>query len=167
MATVIFTSDHGDMAGSHGLTNKRYSYEESVRTPLIARVPGGAKGKRITVPVSAIDLLPTCLGLAGAPPLPVAEGIDLTPALYSVTQPARRPVFSEQNKWIMVRAGDYKLVVQRGGQIPIELFNLKDDPYEMENLVKDAAHQETADRLQKLTVEWLRHVRPKQSQGEH
>lgn len=157
---VIFTSDHGDMAGSHGLTNKRYSYEESVRTPLIARVPGGVKGKRITVPVSAIDLLPTCLGLAGAPPLPGSEGVDLAPSLRSETQPARRPVFSEQNKWIMVRDGDYKLVVQRGGQTPLELFNLKDDPYEMKNLVNNKAHTEITERLQKLTIAWLQHVRP-------
>lgn len=161
---VIFTSDHGDMAGSHGLTNKRYSYEESVRTPLIVRMPGGAQGKRVSVPVSAIDLLPTCLGLAGAPPLPGAEGVDLTPVLRGSAELAPRPVFSEQNKWIMVREGDYKLVVARGGQIPMELFNLKDDPYEMKNLVEDAAHTAIRNRLRELTVEWIRHVRPKTPQ---
>ena len=64
---IVFTSDHGDLLGSHGgLYQKWYTaYEEAVRVPLVISLPGRDAGKPVTIPTSHIDLAPTLLGLAG------------------------------------------------------------------------------------------------------
>ncbi|MDQ8192824.1 sulfatase-like hydrolase/transferase [Coraliomargarita sp. SDUM461004] len=75
---VVFTSDHGDMMGSHQLLTKGLPYEESVRVPLFIRVPGKAAG---TVPhaVSLVDLLPTMLDLMGESVPDGLHGASLKP----------------------------------------------------------------------------------------
>lgn len=62
---VVYTSDHGDMMGSHRLLAKCVQYEEASRVPLLIRLPGQEKGKRIREPISQIDLVPTLLDLMG------------------------------------------------------------------------------------------------------
>jgi len=62
---IVYTSDHGDMMGSHRLVAKCVMYEEAVRVPLIVRVPGMASGERYPHPVSQIDLVPSLLDLMG------------------------------------------------------------------------------------------------------
>ena len=64
---VVFTSDHGDMMGSHQLLTKTFMYQESVRVPLMVRLPGQHDGRRVSGPVSQIDLVPTLLDLMGQP----------------------------------------------------------------------------------------------------
>jgi arylsulfatase A-like enzyme len=64
---VIFTSDHGDMQGSHGLLNKCLPYEKSCGIPLIISAPDGVKNRECAIPVSGLDLFPTCLDYAGIP----------------------------------------------------------------------------------------------------
>ncbi len=63
---VVFTSDHGDMMGSHGLLAKCVMYEEAVRVPWIVRLPGQKAGRRIRGPISQIDMVPTLVDLLGA-----------------------------------------------------------------------------------------------------
>ena len=63
---VVFTSDHGDMMGSHQLLAKCVMYEEAVRVPWIVRLPGQTEGRRVSGPVSQIDMVPTLLDLLGA-----------------------------------------------------------------------------------------------------
>ncbi len=63
---VVFTSDHGDMMGSHQLLAKCVMYEEAVRVPWIVRLPGQNEGRRVRGPVSQIDMVPTLLDLLGA-----------------------------------------------------------------------------------------------------
>ena len=62
---VVFTSDHGDMMGSHGLLAKCVMCEESVRVPWIVRLPGQNEGRQVSGPVSQIDMVPTLLELLG------------------------------------------------------------------------------------------------------
>ena len=62
---VVFTSDHGDMAGAHGLVAKSVMYEESVTVPLMIRMPGQTASRRITGPFSHVDLVPTILETMG------------------------------------------------------------------------------------------------------
>ena len=64
---VVYTSDHGDMMGSHRLLAKCVMFEEAVRVPLLLRLPGQGDGRRVTGPVSQIDLVPTLLDLMGEP----------------------------------------------------------------------------------------------------
>jgi arylsulfatase A-like enzyme len=155
---VIFTSDHGDMQGSHGLKNKSLPWEESVRIPCVVRVPGGAKGAVLDVPVSSVDYLPTCLDLAGAPPLATAAGVSFAPLARGQAGDVARPVFAEMKGWCLIRRGDLKLVASRPALKPTHIFNLKDDPYEMKNLVDDPAHEAVKQELLIALTEWNRRV---------
>ncbi|MFP4443140.1 MAG: sulfatase [Spirochaetia bacterium] len=70
---IIYTADHGEMLGRHGIWGKKLYYEPSVSVPMLISGPGISGGKRAQAPVSTIDLYPTMCGLAG---LSVPEGLD-------------------------------------------------------------------------------------------
>ena len=76
----VFTSDHGDMLGSHGQTHKQQPWDESIRVPFLLRYPGalGEKGKTLSSPIDAPDILPTLLGLCRVEIPKTAEGMDLS-----------------------------------------------------------------------------------------
>ena len=80
---VVFTSDHGDMLFSHGLTRKLYPFEESVRVPFVIRDPElqGQAGTTCDAPIDAPDLMPTLLGLANLPQSPATEGRNWAPVI--------------------------------------------------------------------------------------
>lgn len=145
---VIFTADHGDMQGSHGLKNKSLPYEESAGIPLVMRVPGGAAGATVAAPVSGIDLHPTCLDLAGLPPVEGLPGRSIIPLARGEPGLDDRPVFSECKDWRMVRKGPFKLVASVPGNVPGELFNLDEDPLELRDLVSDEAYAGVVMELQ-------------------
>jgi arylsulfatase A-like enzyme len=95
---MIFTSDHGDNMGSHGIFNKDVSYDESTRIPLIIEFgknvrPAGAVRNISDVPVSLIDIMPTIANLIGSES-PQCDGISLMP-LISGSEIARKHVFTE------------------------------------------------------------------------
>jgi arylsulfatase A-like enzyme len=152
---IVFTSDHGDLQGSHGLTNKALFWEESVRIPMIASVPGGVHGVETDVLISTTDFMPTLLELAGGPVPSSAEGFSYAPFLRGEKQPVQDYVISENEQaaqWLMIRDARYKLVTTRDGLAPTQLFDLKDDPYEMNNLVTCPNAADERDRLQQLLV---------------
>lgn len=93
---IVFTSDHGDMMGSHRLLGKSVMFEEAVRVPLLMRLPGQQHSQRISAPVSQVDLVPTLLDLLGAPQPARLLGQSLRAALEGghLTQ---RPVIIEWN----------------------------------------------------------------------
>ncbi len=98
---VLFTSDHGDMCGSHGLRSKGpFVYEEIMRVPLYARVPGVTRpGTKTDALGTHADLARTVVALAGVsePPLP---GNDLTPVLRDPAMPGRDLVlFAQDQAW--------------------------------------------------------------------
>ena len=92
---VVFTSDHGDMMGSHRLLAKCLMFEEAVRVPLLIRLPGQSEGKRIDGPVSQIDLVPTLLDLLRRPIPQELQGESLRPLLESRVATSRKSAFIE------------------------------------------------------------------------
>ncbi len=73
----IFTSDHGDMLGSHGQRKKQKPWDEAILVPLVVRCPAAPKpGRVIDAPIATPDLMPTLLGLCGAPVPESVEGAD-------------------------------------------------------------------------------------------
>lgn len=95
---VVFTSDHGDMMGGHGLVAKCTQYQEAVRVPLMLRVPwlqGGPKG--VTCPVSQLDLVPTLLDLLGQPVPSRLHGRSWLPYLKGEGGFPEQDVFIEWN----------------------------------------------------------------------
>ena len=141
---VIFTSDHGDMTGDHGLRAKgcRF-YEALVRVPLIVSCPGRFKQNlRSDALVELTDIAPTLLDLAGLPAGKRMQGRSLVGILTGRTDPHRhrdvvRSVFyrvlqGPQTHATMIRTRRYKLVTYHGHNLG-ELFDLEKDPGEFEN----------------------------------
>ncbi len=94
---VVFTSDHGDQMGSHALITKGVFYEESVRVPLLIKLPGQRQGVRISAPVSQVDLAATLCDLAAAP-APSTDGISLRPVLEGGPAPDRDVILVWHNR---------------------------------------------------------------------
>ena len=156
---VMFTSDHGDMLGEHGLWYKWMHLENACRIPMIIAVPG-QKPSRVKAPASLIDFLPTVVDVAskGAKPIETVaplEGVSLLPAVSgSKPLPNDRPVYAEMNAdgvfspSFMVRKGDWKLIACEGD--PPMLFDLAKDPDETKNLAGISATRSIEAELQAL-----------------
>ncbi len=138
---VVFSADHGDMQGSHGMKNKCLPYERSCGIPLIVKLPWCRQEKLVRTPVSAVDIYPTCMELAGAVSQKKLPGQSLI-GLILGSSAGHRPVFAENHmhrkRWYMMRNARYKLVADAEGLAPELLFDLEKDPEEAENLVSDA-----------------------------
>ena len=155
---VMFTSDHGDLQGSHGETNKGKAWEESSHIPLIVRAPGNAAGAVLEDLVSGVDFYATCIDYAGQASEPSAEGDSFASMVSDPSQTLDRPVFSEMQPWCMVREGAFKLVVQKEGFNATHLFDLDSDPYEMNNLIDNANHSEKQAHLYGVIETWYKRV---------
>jgi arylsulfatase A-like enzyme len=140
---VVFTSDHGEALGEHGIYyDHRGLWEPSIRIPLIFRYPGRIPaGQRITAAVQSVDILPTILELAGISWEESAEieGLSLAPLMDGIDTD-RPPVIAEHaGGWAAaIRRGDWKLIHTydaKPGLLPGKaLYNLRDDPEERINL---------------------------------
>jgi arylsulfatase A-like enzyme len=165
---VVFTSDHGEMMGSHGMNSKMTFYEESVRAPLIMRLPGTIKpGTIILDPVSGMDLFATILDYLGVA-APAREGYSLRP-LVEGGKPAGPDFcvsewFGKNVPNFMVRTRDWKLIManDRASKSQDALFHLKEDPYEITNLLgapTDRAQcRKQADEMKDRLLTWLARV---------
>ncbi len=105
---VVFTSDHGDMMGSHRLLAKCVMYEEAVRVPLIMKLPGQTHGKRVTGPVSQVDVVPTLLELMNQPLPGHLQGESLCGCLADANPVSKGNVFIEWNGANTGRVGESK-----------------------------------------------------------
>jgi arylsulfatase A-like enzyme len=160
---LVFTSDHGDMLGSHGLEYKNVPYEEASRIPLLMRYPRKlAAGARQDFLVSNVDLMPTMLAMCGAN---VPEGVQgRNHASLLQTGKGERPesVFSEgkiggEGEWRMLVRGFDKLVLDKTGEVS-HLYNLSQDPFEQNNLAASRSHMRTRDELLALIGDWQRQL---------
>ena len=129
---IIFTSDHGDMQGSHGMKNKCLPYEKSCGIPLIISAPGGNKNVISDALVSSIDLYPTCLDYAGLPPESHLQGRSLAPLISGEKNNFDEPVFAEfipreDRGWKMVRDRKYKLTLDWETMEPTLLFDMDNE----------------------------------------
>ena len=150
-AIVAFVSDHGDMLGERGLWFKMNFYEGSARVPLMLRAPGLEPG-RIDAPVSTIDLGPTLCDLAGVSLSEIAPWIDgesLVPVARG--QGRRGPVAMEYaaeasiSPLVALRAGRWKYT--NCASDPEQLFDLQDDPQELDNLAGRPDHRDVLERF--------------------
>ncbi|MCL2813485.1 MAG: sulfatase-like hydrolase/transferase [Oscillospiraceae bacterium] len=159
---VIYTSDHGEMDGDHGLYQKFCMFEPAVKVPLIMSCPGFIQENAVCGNlISQLGLYPTLAELTGTSPVspePLAhmenppEKLDAESFAESVFDPGAQisgEVFAEFNvndsarAQYMLRAGDYKYVAYASGEG--ELYDLKKDPGERFNLFNAAGYSETTD----------------------
>ena len=156
---VVYTSDQGFYMGEHGWFDKRFMYEESFRTPLLMRLPGGRKGD-VDEMVQNIDYAPTFLQLAGVPVPDDIQGVSLLPLLqgqhprhwrkglyyHFYEYPAEHAV----KRHYGVRDKRYKLIHYYNDIDVWELYDLKKDPTEMHNIYGQPGTERTTRRLMSL-----------------
>ena len=135
---VIFTSDHGDMDGSHRLASKNVFYENSVGVPFIMQykgvIPAGVVDNKSLIS-NGLDVLPTLCDYAGVSVPNYLLGRSLRPLAENQEDNARRPyVVAENNTGRMIRSDHYKYCVYKSGKIRESLVDLQADPGEMKNL---------------------------------
>ncbi|MFT5457470.1 MAG: arylsulfatase A-like enzyme [Myxococcota bacterium] len=148
---VVFASDHGDLAGSHGRYMKQKPYDESIRVPLAIAWPGRLAPARVEAPVTLADLLPTLAGLVGAP-MPPVDGRDLSGPLLAGDPVQGGPVAigshlrSRDKRWWTWRGRRWAYTVYDGsGQT--QLFDMASDPLQLTDL---SGRPEVADREAEL-----------------
>lgn len=166
---VIYTSDHGDMMGSHGFGGKRLPWEESCKVPFLVRYPGVEPAKREVEEIfSTIDIYPSLCGLSGLAIPGHCSGRDLSSAMRG--ESARAPESSflmhirkenatggENNPAPLfrgVRTNRHTYAVADDGRWL--LYDNREDPYQMHNLIDDAGYAKVARDLDGLTLEWLK-----------
>jgi len=157
---VIYSTDHGEMLGTHRLLYKMLFYEQAVKVPLIIRPPGGSAARRFAGMVEHVDLSATLRAVAGAGDVPRSAGRSLLPALSGEPQVGRPLVISENFGFGMWRTQRYKLVAYEPDCQPAQLFDLADDPAEERNLVASRAHRLVLEELMDS------HVRPFLANGQ-
>jgi arylsulfatase A-like enzyme len=145
---LVFTSDHGDMLGSHGQFKKQKPWDESIRVPLLIRWPKGlgTKARSLDALFNSEDLMPTLLGLARVTIPPSVEGLDYSSCLRGGLNPGdgasliqcvapfgewERHVGGKEYRGI--RTARYTYVQDLNG--PWLLFDNERDPYQTNNLV--------------------------------
>jgi arylsulfatase A-like enzyme len=164
---VVFTSEHGEMGGDHGMLEKRSLYEEASRVPLLMRVPWlSRQQKRIPGSSGQVDLVPTLLELMGQELPDHLQGKSRLPVLRGEESLEDNDVFVQWNgmgdrnlgtpainrmvsvPWRSVVTGDrWKLNLSPGDQC--ELYDLNTDPHEMTNLFDRSEHR---DRVREMAA---------------
>ena len=149
---VVFTTDNGYFHGEHGLADKWYPYEESIRVPLIVwdpRMPAARRGTTDDALTLNVDLAPTILAAARIAPPAAMQGRDLAPLYLDARPPAWRSEFLYEHAMltsrdfipaseaVVTRAWKYILWPDWGVE---QLFDLAHDPREERDLVADPAH---------------------------
>jgi arylsulfatase A-like enzyme len=161
---VVFTSDHGDMLGSHGHRLKRKPWEESIRVPGIVRYPARVKPGRVSDAIlTHVDFAPTLLALCGLPVPRDMQGTDLSQVVVDPAAVGPDSAFFQifvpfagdvtPRPWRGVRTGQF--MYARTDQGPWLLYDLNDDPHEQRNLVADPAHKDLRARMDAKLAAWM------------
>lgn len=174
---VMFSSDNGFMEGEHGLIDKRNAYEESMRIPLLMYAPGRiAAGTVVESNVTSLDFAPTMLDCAGIAPPDTFEGRSILPlATRAMDADAWNEDVIYEYYWewnfpqtpstFAIRTKDFKYVQYQGVWDIEELYDVRNDPREMHNLIDDDRYLDVRVDLRRRLYEGLadrdgRHVIP-------
>jgi len=154
---VVYTSDQGFYMGEHGWFDKRFMYEQSLRTPLVMRYPNGlAANSKIDALVQNIDYAPTLLDLAGVEVPTEMQGKSMKPLLSDQAAEWREAIYYQYFEYpgahsvkrhYGIRTDRYKLMHFYNDIDTWELFDLQTDPEEMNNIYDDPAQ---ADLIKEL-----------------
>jgi len=166
---IVYTADHGDMLGSHRLLQKGVMFKEAIRVPLIIRAPGRRESTAIHEPVSHIDLLPTVLDLMGEEIPKHLQGKSLKPVIdgeeerkdgaivewniHKGKKPPNRAAdaLTDPTRTILAPGG-WRFTYSTIGRH--ELYNLEDDPMEIENLAQSGRYDDLMSDLLERIRDW-------------
>jgi N-acetylglucosamine-6-sulfatase len=162
---VVYIGDNGFSFGEHGLIDKRHAYEESMRVPLLIKYPGLIKaGSTSEAMVQNIDIAPTLLTFAGIKVPPVMQGKSFIEVLKGNSLQHRDKIFYEYY-WeylfpqtptmFSIRTDQYKYIHYYGIWTQNELYDLKKDPHEMNNLIADPKYIQLSKEFSTQIFDWL------------
>lgn len=158
---IIYLSDNGYLWGEHGLGGKWLLYEESIRIPIVFRIPGipdAMQGVKLDNLALNIDIAPTILDIAGIPIPSEMDGMSLYPLLSGKQAPKRSDFFMEHVDVIKVenpipdsrgvRSDEWKYIRYINVKPEVEeMYHIKVDPMETQNLVNDVDYREIKSQL--------------------
>jgi len=164
---IIYSADHGEMLGDHMMSHKIVFYDGALRIPCILRPPGGCRDWQSAALTDQIDIAASLADIAGAAPVQGSDGRSLIPLVNGGpdapgSQEGKEVVFSEVMGFSMVYDGRYKLTVSSNSQRPVELFDVRADPDELENRVLD---ESLASLRQSLLEDHLRPLRARMDEA--
>jgi choline-sulfatase len=164
---IVYTTDHGEMAGEHGVWWKHGWYEGCTRVPLLISLPeqragesdAAGRGSQVSTPVGLYDLFPTLCGLADVAVPNDLDGVDLGETLRGGAAPPERPIVCDVltprwgagTEFRMLRWRNYKYVAFRDA--PSLFFDLAEDPGEQHNLMVRGCSGDAAEALAFLEAE--------------
>jgi len=164
--TVFYMGDNGFSFGEHGLIDKRQAYEESMRVPLLAMGSAVNDGvESIIENVQNIDIGPTILDIAGVEQPDHFDGQSFLPLLQNAQKGQWRDTIYYEYFWERpfpqtptvhaVRTDQYKYIRYHGIWDINELYDIKNDPLETNNLIRSKEHQEISRELRNSLFRWL------------
>ncbi|WP_266364827.1 sulfatase family protein [Tellurirhabdus rosea] len=162
---VVYMGDNGFSFGERGLIDKRHMYEESMRVPLLVRCPAVVRpGTKVAQVIQNVDIAPTFLAYAGQARQPRMQGESFLPLLQGKAVPWKDRAFYEYY-WEIdfpqtptmfgVRTDRYKYIFNYGVWDANELYDLQEDPGEVNNLIRSPQHQQVAQQLRGQVFDWL------------
>jgi len=138
---IVYAADNGLAIGSHGLLGKQDLYEHSMNVPLILSGPGIPKEKVSDALVYLYDLFPTLSSLCQLPPPTGVDGKDLVQVIIGRSEGVRTALYTAYRNTVRaVRTKEWKIIYYPRRNFT-QLFNLKKDPLEINNLAADATFQ--------------------------
>ena len=147
---IVFTADHGLAVGHHGLCGKQNMYDHSMRVPFLIVGPDVKAGTKVETPIYLQDVMPTSLEWAGTKDLNGVEFKSLQPLLEGKTNKHYDEIYGAyMNRQRMISKDGWKLMHYPTANVE-RLYNLKEDPQEMNDLAKDPKH---AAKLKELRAE--------------
>jgi arylsulfatase A-like enzyme len=175
---IVFTSDHGDLIGSHGAKLPKLSPQDySCRVPLVisgkCAIPNSRKSNML---IGTMDIMPTVLGFLGVEIPPSVQGMNLSDEILSGHDDAveSQPLFmyaARHYRGVYTRDWTYTYAVEeassgsstmhihdsfKGGADIEVLYDRKNDPAQLHNYFGDKKHQKVQKELHKETLEWMK-----------
>lgn len=151
---IVFTSDHGQMLGSHGTLAKKVLFEESIRVPLIMSLPGViGKNTKSDIPVTGADIMPTILDLLNMNIPGNVQGRSIKKFIVDNKKDDKAFAFCEYLHQRSIRSSEWKLILNPMLESNINercmLYNLAEDPGEQRNLVSKSRN---SDKNRKISL---------------
>ena len=150
---IVYAADNGLAIGSHGLMGKQNLYEHSTNVPLIIAGPGIPKGTKSDALVYLFDVFPSLSSLCGLPDPEGIDGENLNPIINGQSKGRTSLFTTYANSVRAVRTNDWKLIRYPKRDFT-QLFNLKDDPLETNNLSGEKAYADKVEELTSLLSDW-------------
>jgi arylsulfatase A-like enzyme len=158
---IIFTSDHGDMLGSHRMYQKMCLYDESARVPMFIKLPGQTSTHHVNELTSHLDISATILEVSGNDPIKASVGKSLKDVCNGqLSSHPRKFIFSSYDgnagrsfAHRMARSATHKLI-HNIGDIP-EIYDMIEDPYETKNLAGKKRTAKAEKSLRSALNQWM------------